>query len=142
MKNLELGFDKGYEEIVIDKDKNKTIKIFLNDLNIIERISNAQKVIEEKMSKEIDYEDKTNDNVNKILELDKVIKEQVDYIFDTNVSEIVFGNKSPMSTINGEFLIVIFLEKIIPIIKENIEKEQIKSQKNIEKYTKEMSNFK
>lgn len=142
MQNLNI--DNGYKEFTINNDPNKVIRINLSDYSIVERINKAYEEIDKITKINEDIELKSDGSplseLNKAAEIvskiNKAIKDQIDYIFDSPVSDMVFGNQSPLSTVNGVPLYERFLEAITPYIKEEIQKEQKASQKRIEKYTK------
>ena len=71
-----------------------------------------------------------------VASIDSVIREQVDYIFASKVSEVVFGSQSPMSNIGGEPLFTKFFTCIEPFIAEALTEKKKESRKRVEKYTK------
>ena len=138
-----LNFDDGFREFVINNDASKVIRINPSDVAMLTRFSEAQKKIDEAIKNagdiEITAEGKAVDFEvagKKVEELDNLIKEQVDYVFNSKVADMVFGNQSPMSNIGGISLFERFLDCIEPVIKEAITAKRVESKKRVSKYTK------
>lgn len=110
----DLSFDEGYKEFSINGDENRVIRFNPSDMAIIKRLEEAKNKISESMAIkddiELDNEGKpinSLENYSKIINhIDNVIKEQINYIFDNNVADVVFGNQSPLANIK-------FFSKII-----------------------------
>ena len=142
MKNLDLGEE--YVELTINNDENRVIKIDLSDLGILERISESYKKIEEFQNAHKDIEIKADGTVadgllqsaEVLQSFRELINEQIDYILDSKVSNIVFGNKNPLSTVKGIPLYERFLNALKPYINEIAKREEKESKKKIEKYMK------
>ena len=142
MQNL--NFSDGFKEFSLNGDESKVIRFNPADLGIIERIEKAYKEIDgvtkvgadvelradgtpiEELSKAASIVKKTSDT----------IKAQIDYIFDSSVSVVVFGNQSPLSMVGGIPFYERFLNAVIPVLKKEIQFEQKASQQRISKYTK------
>ena len=99
------------------------ISINVSDFNIIDRIAQSEKKImqiasgvQEKVKNMQTIEEKGK----AMADADAEIKKELDYMFDSNVSEIVFGNKSCLSVCGGQLLITNFIEGIIPVIKHDL----------------------
>ena len=139
-----LSFDEGYKEFSINGDVNRVIRFNPSDLAIIKRLEEAKNKISESMAIkddiELDNEGKPVDsleNYSKVIShIDNVIKEQINYIFDSDVANVVFGNQSPLANIKGKPLYERFMESVMPEIKKAVEEEAKESRKRVEKYTK------
>jgi hypothetical protein len=139
--NLDLGEE--YVELTINNDESRVIRIDLNDFGIIERINESYKKIDEFQKTHKDVEMKADgtvaDGLEKSAEILKafnnLIREQIDFIFDSKVSDVVFGNKNPLSMVNGVPLYERFITALEPYIKKIAEKESAEAQKRISKYT-------
>ena len=139
-----LSFDEGYKEFSINGDVNRVIRFNPSDLAIIKRLEEAKNKISESMAIkddiELDNEGKPVDsleNYSKVIShIDNVIKEQINYIFDNNVADVVFGNQSPLANIKGKPLYERFMESVMPEIKKAVEEEAKESRKRVAKYTK------
>lgn len=115
------------------------IKVDMTDFEFFNRSKEAEKNITE-IVKRMEQLQKQNLSMEETFEqlsvLDKEVKEQLDMLFDCEVSKVVFGNKNCLSVGNGEIFIVRFMKAVLPVIKRDIEKEQKKSVQKIAKYTK------
>lgn len=140
----DLSFDEGYKEFSINGDENRVIRFNPSDLAIIKRLEEAKNKISESMAIkddiELDNEGKPVDsleNYSKVIShIDNVIKEQINYIFDSDVANVVFGNQSPLANIKGKPLYERFMESVMPEIKKAVEEESKESRKRVAKYTK------
>lgn len=142
MQNL--VFDEGYKEFTINGDENRVIRFNPSDIAILKRLDEAKNKILEAMQVEkdieLDVEGKpieTLENASKVVKhIDDTIKEQINYVFDYNVSDVVFGKQSPMANIKGLPLYVRFMESVKPVIESAMKEEAEKSRKRVNKYTK------
>jgi uncharacterized protein with ATP-grasp and redox domains len=141
MQNL--NFDDGYKEFSINGDETRVIRFNPADFGILERIKEAYEEIEKATNIKEDIElnadgsvmDKLSAASSVVSSIDNTIKAQIDHIFNSNVSEVAFGNQSAMGMVKGVPLYERFLNAIIPVIKQEVEKEMRASQKRIKKYT-------
>ena len=142
MQNL--VFDEGYKEFTINGDENRVIRFNPSDIAILKRLDEAKDKILEAMQVEkdieLDVEGKpieSLENASKVVKhIDDTIKEQINYVFDYNVSDVVFGKQSPMANIKGLPLYVRFMESVKPVIESALKEESEKSRKRVNKYTK------
>lgn len=140
--NLDLGEE--YVELTINNDENRVIRVDLADIGMIERINESYKKIEDFQKQNKDIKINSNGSLAEGFEqyaetlsmFNKLIREQIDYILDAKVSDIVFGNKNPLSTVKGVPLYARFIEALTPYIEKIAKKEKIESEKKIAKYTK------
>ena len=145
-----IRFDDGYKEFMINDDPNRVIRFNPSDYGIIERFNTARKDILneiEKLQKDFDIkpdgtpdvpDDELEEAAEMMSKVRKLICDKVDYIFGNPVSEIAFGNQSPLSSIKGIPLFERFIRAAQPYIEEEVKKEQQASQKRVEKYTKQV----
>ena len=134
MKNISI--DDGREAITINGDPERVIYIQTSDFNIQLRAVQAQKNIRILLS-ELDGINPTTDEeyAHALENADKKIREQINYIFNYDVSTPVFGLCSPlMSLANGKIYVEAFLDAIIPEIKKSAEKAAKASEKRIAKH--------
>ncbi|MFV0344209.1 MAG: hypothetical protein ACK5JH_15205 [Anaerocolumna sp.] len=139
-----ISFDDGYKSFSINNDENKVIKFSPADYGILERFSKARKTIVEaveNLEKDVHLKSDgtTIDEIDEagalIAQVNKLINDQIDYIFNAEVSNMVFGRQSPISSVKGIFLFERFLDAVSPILQKEITEEQKASQKRIKKYT-------
>lgn len=135
-KSNELIFDEGFKEFNINSDPNRVIKFNPTDISIIERAQKVKKEIGEEVKKLDKLEINDDEAVAKAVEeVNKIIKEKINYIFGSDVSETVFGVQSPLASANGVTLAERFIAAAIPIIQKEIEDEDKKSKARMSKYT-------
>ncbi len=139
MQNIR--FDDGYKEFMINDDPNKVIRFDPTDFAIIERFNTAMNNIE-KYKDEFDNNEDTADGLESAAEtvskINTYIREQIDYIFDSPVSDIAFGNKSPLAMVKGVPLFERFLNAVIPEMEKEIKSEMKASEKRVSKYTSQV----
>ena len=144
---LNINIDDGFKEFTINNDSNKIIRFNPADFGIVERINKACKEIEKVQSTAEEFElnpdgspiEQIETAANAVAKVSNTIKEQIDYIFDSSVSAIVFGNQSPLSMVKGKPFYERFLDAVKPEIEKCVKAEQLASQKRIEKYTRQVS---
>ena len=144
MQNL--NFEDGFKEFSINNDPNRIIRFNPSDFSIIERIKTAYDEIDKATKIEDDIDLKADgtpvEELGKAAEIVKgindTIKNQIDYIFNSPVSEMVFGKQSPLSMIKGVPLWERFMNAIAPVIQKEVKAEQLASQKRISKYTSQV----
>ena len=118
MKNINI--DDGREAVTINGDPERVIYVQASDFNIQLRARQAR----EKISTLLE-------------EIDKKVREQINHIFNYDVSQPVFGLCSPlMSLKNGKCYVEEFLEAITPVIEEIAKNAAKASEKRISKHTK------
>lgn len=133
MKNIK--FDDGYKSFSINGDSNRVIRFNPADIGIVARIEQTEKKFEELEEK---LKACTEEGaVEALKHADSAIKEQFDYMFNSDVSDVLFGGQSAVCTVKGEFLFMRIMEAVLPIVKEEIEKEQKASETRISKYTEQ-----
>lgn len=142
-----IRFDDGYKEFMINDDPNKVIRFDPADVGIIERFNTAIKNIEkarQELTSDIEIDSKGDpiddleSSAEAVAKVRKLINEQIDYIFDSPVSEMVFGNRSPLALAKGVPLFERFIMAAQEVIEKEIKEEMKASQKRVEKYTKQV----
>ena len=113
------------------------IRFDASDINITQRIDAFQNNMSIWMDELSQREgDVTDDDFAKILvEYDAKLKAELNTLLDDeNASDVVFGNKSCLSTYNGEFFIERFVKAFLPIIQKDAKKEAEKMAKRRDAY--------
>lgn len=126
-----INIETGVKTFTINNDETKVIKFNPSDMGLLHRIEESIKAVEKESKK---YEDMQMDGTTE-KKLSNFIYKQIDYIFNSNVSEVVFEGTSPLTTINGVPYYFKFIEAVKPIIEEEIIKEKKASEERIKKYT-------
>lgn len=146
-----INFDEGIKEYLINNDPERVIRVNTADYAIIGRFKSVEERLNEKMAKYKDVKinaDGTAADMNDeeavaaIDDLSNIVKEEINYIFNADVADIVFNGTSPISTRKGVPLYERFTNAMFPIIKADIEAESEESSKRIEKYTKKANQVK
>jgi hypothetical protein len=144
MQNL--SFDDGYKEFSINGDTSKVIRFNPSDMSIIERIKTAYEEITKATTLDKDIELKADgtpiEELGKAADIVKgindTIKNQIDYIFNSPISDMAFGKQSPLSMVGGQPLYAGFLNAIIPIVEKEVKAQQKASEARINKYTSQV----
>lgn len=140
MEKIKISSNEKQYMVVDEHDEEMgVIKIDVTDFEFFNRTKEAEKKITEAVKK-LEQLQKQNVAVEEAFAelsvLDKEVKEQLNQMFNYDVSSVVFGNKNCLSIADGKMLVARFMEAIVPVIKRDIEKEQKKSVQKMSKYTK------
>jgi hypothetical protein len=142
-----LKFEEGYKEFCINDDETRVIRFNPADYGLIERFSEARKAIikaVDDLEKDVNInsngnpEDELEEAAQLVKSINELIDTQINFIFDSDVAKIAFGNQSRISTVKGKFLFERFMDAVEPYIEKEIKAEQAASQKRIDKYTKQV----
>lgn len=109
-----------------------------SDIGLVGRYERAIKTFEEL---QIQLESETGDDKEKIIEAEKKMKAEIDYMFNANVSETFFKITGPFSILgNGDFFAVHIIETIRTVIEKEtgvrLEKAKSRASKYTQKYHK------
>lgn len=113
------------------------IRIDPSDFGIAQRIDDAQKKINEFLDQANSINTDGEDAVEKITSIDKGIKEEINNIFNYDVSSVVFGKTHCLSLQNGVSFVERVLDAIVPVVEVAIKKEMNASKNRVDKYTKQ-----
>ena len=128
MENIVLN--DGKKAYTINEDENRVIRFNPSDLGILSRTQEIIKGIENEIKKNEKRKNKKN-----ILDLGDYIKSQIDYVFNSEIADIVFEKTHPMTSIDGVPYYQQFLTAVTPIILKEAEKERNASEERMKKYT-------
>lgn len=133
---------KSYEIADSKGNVRGVIYVETTDLDIFTRAEkaaeNIKKILDdEKITNDMDVNDR--DVLKAVNETDRLMKEQIDYIFGAGVSEIAFGDKKCLNIRNGKTLAEIFIEAIMKEVNRDFGRQTEVNKKNISKYTKPYS---
>ncbi|MDR1940031.1 MAG: hypothetical protein LBQ40_04470 [Clostridiales bacterium] len=139
--NIELQERK--KRISLNGDLDRYIEFDPTDINLVIRLDGAQKRIGaavgsladmESEFAEMSDEERTGAVIGRVKEVETLIREQLDYVFDSPVSAVVFGVTNPLSLVDGKSFAQHFLEKVTPFLRKEIEAEYKKIDKHVGKY--------
>jgi hypothetical protein len=140
---MNINFDDGIEEITINNDKNRVLRVNVRDIGILDRVQhvtdnfqNQIKTLGEELTITSDGEATVPEIAETVRRINQEMRTEFDSIFYEGASEIVFGKQNPLSMSNGNTIFNNFMTAFAEYIKPFIEKETKKMQKNIEKYRK------
>lgn len=138
---MKLSTGKVAFPIEFDNGAKETIYINPNDPDLFVRFSNFEKRVEDKLKDIDDFElsaDGTPNNeelIGKFESINKVICEELDIAFASNVSDIVFKYCSPFAIVGGEYFLIQFVQAIRPEIEKHNKKANADLQKKMAKHT-------
>ena len=138
MANLNLNLDDGRKKIYINKEKygeDRVIYLNLSDINIFTRADEAKKNIDKFLNDSLKASNSVDENIEMLKKTDKYIRDQVNYVFDYNVSDAVFGKTFAAADVGGKIYIEAFFQAIMPMIEDKMKQYEEKTKKNISKYT-------
>lgn len=140
---MNINFDDGIQEITINNDNNRILRVNVRDIGILDRVQRVADNFQEKIKTLGDELTITSDGEATVPEIAEAVRRmnqemrtEFDNIFYDGASEIVFGKQNPLSMSNGNTIFNNFMTAFAEYIKPFIEKETKKMQKNIEKYRK------
>lgn len=127
--------DRGLEQYTIE-DKNGTVlgKFEMNpaDLELVKRYEH----VAEAVSHIADDVDESKDIVDIVKEMEEKLNKQIDYLFNSNVSQSFFSITSPFTVLaNGEFFVENVLNAIGKLIEAETGKRFEKVKTKINQYT-------
>lgn len=118
----QLQINTNTEQIAITDEHGNTrgvIEIAKSDFNLIARLEKLGDKVGEIIAKVQTSEEMSDDELfDTIKKLDAELRNEVDAAFGYPVSETVFGAQHCLSTCDGEFFIVRFINTIAPVIYE------------------------
>ena len=145
--DVDLGFVEK-KKFRINGDYNRMLELNVSDMNIYSRFTQAypklQSLAEDARAKVKDIDLEADDSLNKIADflesIDAQMREQIDYIFDTNASEICAPSGNMFDPVDGSFRYERIIETLSKLytsgFEDEISKFKTKSTKHTSKYTK------
>ena len=138
---MKLSTGKVAFPIEFDNGAKETIYFNPNDPDLFVRFSNFEKRVEEKLNGigdfdlSVDGTPKNEELLEKFESINKVICEELDVAFASNVSDIVFKYCSPFAIVGGEYFLIQFVQAIRPEIEKHNKKANADLQKKMAKHT-------
>ena len=138
---MKLSTGKVAFPIEFDNGAKETIYFNPNDPDLFVRFSNFEKRVEEKLNGigdfdlSVDGTPKNEELLEKFESINKVICEELDVAFASNVSDIVFKYCSPFAIVGGEYFLIQFVQAIRPEIEKHNKKANVELQKKMAKHT-------
>lgn len=129
----------------INGDDSKILELNPTDFNITVRMNEAYPKLVECQSKISELsglpedEEDTLENLskftNKLAELNAKMCELIDYIFDSNVSELCCDGGSMYDMIDGYMRYEVIIDNLVKLYENNLNQETKKIQKRVKKHT-------
>lgn len=142
--NINLGVNTK-QKYSIDGDQNKVIELDPRDMTIIDRIDVAsEKILEAeagwKKLNDIDEKNMSDQDLERIKEqlhnAETQMREAIDYLFDSDVCEIILGKTSCFSPVNGKFKYELIIDCLSSLYESTVGSEMKKiNKRKIEKHT-------
>lgn len=112
--------------VIAPSDTNMAKRAKAAKDNILAYINEASQIADDKNEESI---------IDRIAENDKKIKEEINTIFNYDVSSVIFGDTHCLSTSNGVTFVENFLDAVTPVIEQEFEKEFQAASSRISRYT-------
>ena len=147
--DLDLGQIKK-SKIRVDHDQNRIIELNLSDMNIVQRMNvsykNLLKLAEEatQLSNTVVNVDTEDEEAvgqaletvsNTLSDLDKKMRDEVDYLFDSKVSDVCLPTGTMYDPHDGMFTFEHIISSLANLYTNNFKEEFDKMRKNVEKHT-------
>lgn len=136
---MKLSTGKVSFPIEFDNGDKECIYFNPSDPDLMIRIKNFEGRVNERTEGFSDMElsedgNPTGDFVEEFERIQTIIKEEIDVVFDGNISEVVFKHCSPFAIVNGNYFMIAFLEAIKPEIEKHIKKSRAEAEKRMNKH--------
>ena len=129
----------------INGDDNKILELNTSDLNIASRFSEAYPALIECEKQVTELQESANEDTDelgsismfseKLKSIDTKMKELMDFIFDSNVSEICAGNGSMYDPLDGYMRYEVIIDRLSDLYTDNLGKEMKKVQNRMKTHT-------
>lgn len=127
-----IKFDDGYKTYILNDDENKIIRVNVTDFNILDRHNKAQADMQALIA---DMQTNKDATPEEIADYDKRIRENINYIFGSDVCTAAFGTANCMSVVsNGSMLFESFLNALMPQVQEDMDINLEAAKKRTNKY--------
>lgn len=124
---LNLTFEDGFKEVMINNDPERKIRWNPNDVNFVDRFLTFQEWVDADFKKRLDAlgvtKEKKFEDYDKgtITALGNDLNEAIDATFGRNVSGPAFMGVNPISPMkNGSLLFINFIDALMPVIEKSI----------------------
>ena len=107
----------------------------ISDMGILDRFEKGYTKLQEEVKEIIQIPDDDDKMSEKMADIDKAMREQIDYIFDSNVSEICASDGTMYDPKNGVLRFEHILEVLLGLYEKNIQSEYKKMKSRIQKHT-------
>lgn len=147
--DIDLGFVEK-KRFRICGDYNRMLELNVSDLNIASRLKTGYPKLKALLSEakekidsipdDLDNEEMLGELADKLTEIDKEMRGIIDYIFDTNASEVCAPSGNMYDPVNGQFRFERIIEKLSALYTNGLDEEFRKIKNRVEgktsKYTR------
>lgn len=127
------------QRIRIDGDDNRIVELNLSDMDVMRRLQEAYERLTQLSTKYHIQEESEDDNTDEMIKalqiIDTEMRQIVDYIFDSDVSDVAAPFGTMADPINGRFRYDHIIEKFLDLYDTNFTKEFKQMSKNVQKHT-------
>ena len=134
---MNINFDDGVKTFEINNDPNRVIRFNPSDLNLLNRLIEAEKNIKELIKGAQEFKKNSKDTMalfDKLNDVEKECRKQFNFIFGEEYDLIVFGQQSIFSVSKGKTIMENFVDALIEEVSPIIKEEQAKFDKSVSKY--------
>lgn len=146
MNQKVVDFDLSLSEkkrIRIDGDDNRVIELNTSDMGIIERIDNladkmselSTEYIDTKFDDNLDEKEETKEIISRIKGIDTKMREIIDNLFQSKISDICVPNGTMFDMFNGQFMYEILIDRLLTLYADTIQDETQKVITRMRKHT-------
>lgn len=128
---MNLSFNDGLKEYIINNDPDRVIRINPADVGILKRLQAAQTDIDALRDK---YSNADN-TADALAECDRALRDIIDNVFGAKIADTVFGSTNCLSIAGGASVYENFLNAIVPEIESTVKAESEASAKRVKQYT-------
>ena len=134
---VQLNFDTGLKKYEIN---GNVIEVNPADAGLYSRIKKSREIIDGYAEKYKKAQINSPDTISDMFaNMDRLIREQIDFIFAAPVAWKIFGNTNCMTPCpNGKAFYENFLDVLMPVLEKGIEEAYRRSSEHISKYTSQL----
>lgn len=121
----------------IDGDDSRIIELNTSDMNILLRLDEVEERLKT-LADSVTFDDEgaePEENIKRLLSTDKEMRDLMDYLFDSKISDICAPSGSMYDPFNGKYRFEHIMETLFTLYEENIEQEYKKMTTNVQKHT-------
>lgn len=141
--NINFNFNKK-KKFTIDGDENKVIELDTSDVGIVTRLNDSMTKINELEKKQERLTELSSQNddtaaldfTQLFSEVEREMRDIIDYIFDSSVADTILGKSSVFSPVNGKYKFEQIIDVLLGLYETDIKKETSKiNTEHINKHT-------
>ena len=141
---IDIQLESPKKKFRINGDNTKMIELNPSDINIVSRLHETYKKLRGMATQagsllvdqqETDVEEELAKVSEALTNLDKEMRDMIDYIFDSPVSEVLANGMNMYSPFNGEFWFEHCIEVLSKLYENNLDAEFAKMKTKVQKHT-------